>query len=155
MEPPLAAYTQRIRSAYTDADKRLYFIYEAVYGGIFMQPRTIRLPDEAEAEYRRRAEAAKKRLSVFLRDRLLDAAPPEPELNRPTIENEIDALKKEIEHLNEAALKIMTAITTLAKFQREMLFQSIADFCGEDTARNAIEATDEVIAGKRKALTVK
>ncbi len=119
-----------------------------------MIPVTVRLRDEAAAEFDRRAAEAKKKLSVYLRDQLLDAAPPEPELNRATIEAEIDGLKKEIERLNEAALNMTNAITLLSKFQREMLFQSVADFCGADTAQFAIAVTDEVMAGKRKALTV-
>ncbi len=119
-----------------------------------MTPITIKLPDEVMAEYKRRAATAKMKPSAYLRDQLLGVAPPEPEPNRATIENEIDGLKKEIERLNETVLKMTKSIATIAKFNREMLFQSIADYCGEEVARSAIAATDEVMTGKRKALTI-
>lgn len=119
-----------------------------------MQPITIRLPDEIETDYRRRAAAAKKQLSVFLRDQLLEATPPEQELNRATLEAEIDALKKEIEALNNAVLKMTNGLVRIAKFQRAILFHAISDFCGEDTARKAIEAADKAMVRTRRVESV-
>lgn len=117
-----------------------------------MIPVSIKLPEENEREFRRRAAAENKPLGTYLREVLL-AEKQEPKLDRVSIEDRVDALNKQVEMLYDAIIRLTDDLAYYAEYQREYLTQYIISIDSEEKAVEAINNTDEIMAKKYSNMT--
>ena len=111
---------------------------------------SIRLTNEMEVELRKKATAEKKSLAEYCRERILSNEIAEQPLSRPSIELEIDKLRKSIENTNKNMLSLAKHVLRQSRLNSELSY-SVLDIASDDDkakenkAREAEQAADEFI----------
>lgn len=106
---------------------------------------TIRLPDELESEINENAANLGLSKSAYIRQALTGERDAPKELNRATIEDEIEKVGKRVEALGEIVKTVFDDIIYLSTWQREFLLSVAININGDKAAEQIMNETTAVM----------
>ncbi len=92
---------------------------------------TVRIPDDVETKARSAAKEKGVSLSAYVKDALTGDPSARQELNRATMEAELEKFRGEQVTMMNTVISLMKSVSYLSKFQRRFLFR-LAEYVQDD-----------------------